>query len=503
MNTAQERYETYREKMQRIADVKAASAVLQWDQETYLPTGGARFRGRQLSTLAELAHGLFSEEALGELLRELQGEDALTPAQKRNVERSLEDYEKNKKYPPAFVRALSEQINKTFHAWMEARKENRFSVYENDLALLVDLKKEEAEILGYVHHPYDALLNEYEKGATVSLIDKTFETLLPPLKELFATITASPPVDDSFLQQFFPAKQQWNWGLHLLSGLHFDFAHGRQDKSEHPFSTSFSPQDVRITTRIDENDFGNMTWSCIHEAGHALYEQGLPLEEYGLPLGEACSYSIHESQSRLWENNVGRSLAFWEHYYPELQGYFPEPFAAVSLPDFYKGINKVQPSLIRTEADEISYHFHVFIRYELEKRLMDGSLTTADIPSFWNESYTHYLGLTVPDDKRGCLQDVHWSHGSFGYFPTYSLGSFYAAQFFSRAMEEIPELEKRIAAGNTKPLLHWLRATIHAKGRYYTSEELCTAVTGEGLNGSYFLNYIRQKYAGIYANDKL
>ncbi|GAA4727951.1 carboxypeptidase M32 [Flavisolibacter ginsenosidimutans] len=486
--------------MRRIADIKAASAVLQWDQETYLPQGGAHFRGQQISTLSELAHGLFSEDSLGDLLRELVQKEELTPAQKRNVERTLEDYKKNKKYTSAFVRALSEQINKTFHAWIEARKQNSFSVYEKDLDALIKLKKEETQILGFVHHPYDALLDEYEKGATVSLLDKTFATLLPPLEELFQKITAAPQVDSSFLHQHFPEQQQWQWGLHLIKQLHFDFEKGRQDKSEHPFSTSFSPQDVRITTRIDENDFGNMTWSCIHETGHALYEQGLPDDQYGLPLGEACSYSIHESQSRLWENNVGRSKDFWQFYYPQLQQYFPGQFHNVDLERFYKGINKVQPSLIRTEADEISYHFHVFIRYELEKKLIEGALATADIPVFWNEGYKTYLGVTVPDDKRGCLQDVHWSHGSFGYFPTYSLGSFYAAQFFAKAKNEIATLSGEITEGNTESLLQWLRTKIHSKGRYFTSEGLCKDITGEGLNGRYFLNYAQEKYTGIYTN---
>lgn len=498
MENTLELYIQYTQQMRRIADIKAASAVLQWDQETYLPTEGAQFRGQQISTLSELAHELFSKDTLGNLLNDLLQKENLTAAQRRNVERTQEDYTKNKKFTSSFVRALSEQINKTFHAWIDARKQNSFSVYEKDLDALIQLKREEAAILGYAHHPYDALLDEFEKGATVSLIDKTFETLLPPLKELFQKITASPQVDDSFLRRHFPAQQQWDWGIHLLKELHFDFNRGRQDKSEHPFSTAFSPQDVRITTRIDENDFGNMTWSCIHEAGHALYEQGLPKDQYGLPLGEACSYSIHESQSRLWENNVGRSKAFLQHYFPQLQQRFPEQFRDVLFDQFYKGINKVQPSLVRTEADEISYHFHVFIRYELEKRLIDGTLATADIPAFWNESYKTYLGLKVPDDKLGCLQDVHWSHGSFGYFPTYSLGSFYAAQFFVKAKEETDTLEEDLRAGNTAPLLHWLRTTIHDKGRYFTSEDLCREVTGEGLNGLYFLDYVRQKYGEIY-----
>ena len=484
--------------MQRIADVRMASAVLQWDQETYLPKSGAHFRGQQISTLSELAHQLFTEEALGDVLNELKEKSDLSPAQKRNVERTLEDYNKQKKYKSAFVRALSEQINKTFHAWIEARKQNAFSVYQKDLDALVQLKKEETQILGFKEHAYDSLLDEFEKGATVSLLDKTFSNLLPPLKELFQKITAAPQVDDSFLLQHFPKDQQWNWGMHLIGNLHFDFDKGRQDKSEHPFSTSFSPQDVRITTRIDENDFGNMTWSCIHETGHALYEQGLPVDYYGLPLGEACSYSIHESQSRLWENNVGRSKIFWQHYYPQLQQYFPDQLNSISVDQFYKGINKVQPSLIRTEADEISYHFHVFIRYELEKRLIEGSLATADIPAFWNEQYKTYLGVIVPDDKRGCLQDVHWSHGSFGYFPTYSLGSFYAAQFFAKAETEIPGLNKNISNGNTLPLLEWLRTKIHSKGRYFTSEDLCKDVTGEGLNGKYFTAYAEKKYSSIY-----
>ncbi len=497
MNT-QQLYDSYRQQMQRIADVRHASAVLQWDQETYLPPKGAALRGQQLSTLSELAHQLFSADSLGALLQELMAKGDLDVFQKRNVELTLEDYTKAKKYSSLFVRQLSEQVNKTFHAWIEARKQNNFATYQKDLEALVQLKKEESEILGYQHHPYNAHLNEYEKGATVALVDKTFEDLLPQLKPLLDRIAAQPQVDDSFLKQHFPKQAQWDWGMHLLKELHFDFEAGRQDISEHPFSTSFGPQDVRVTTRIDEADFGNMTWSCIHEAGHALYEQGLPLEHYGLPLGEACSYSIHESQSRLWENNVGRSLPFWQHYYPQLQQRFSEQLGQNVCFSFYKAINKVEPSLIRTEADEITYHFHVYIRYLLEKSLLEGSLATADIPQFWNEHYKKYLSVTVPDDKRGCLQDVHWSHGSFGYFPTYSLGSFYAAQFFGQAQKAIPGMQQQLSQGQLAPLLQWLRTEIHAKGRYFTSEELCRQVTGEGLQVRHFMEYLLAKYTAIY-----
>ena len=484
--------------MQRLADVRHAHAVLQWDQETYLPKKGAHFRGQQLSTLSELAHGLFSEEALGNLLQELLSKNGLTPEQKRNVVLSWDDYSKNKKFTPDFVRRLSDQINRTFHAWIEARKENTFALFEKDLQALVLLKREEADLLGYEGHPYNALLDEFEKGATVSFLDQIFKNLLPSLQNLLQRIAAKPQVDDSFLKQHFHKDEQWAWGMELLKSLSFDFEAGRQDISEHPFSTSFNPGDVRITTRIDEADFGNMTWSCIHEAGHALYEQGLPENQYGLPLGEACSYSIHESQSRLWENQVGRGLAIWEAHYPAMQQRFPKQFGPVSLEQFYKGINKVQPSLIRTEADEITYHFHVYIRYELEKRLLEGSLKTRDIPQYWQEQYQYWMNVTVPDDKRGCLQDVHWSHGSFGYFPTYSLGSFYAAQFYAQARQEITNLQLTIRSGNTKPLLLWLRQGIHKKGKFFTSADLCQHLTGKPLDVALFMSHVLEKYGTIY-----
>jgi carboxypeptidase Taq len=414
-------YENYKSKMQRIADVRNANAVLQWDQETHLPKKGAAIRGQQISTLSELAHQMFTNEEFGALLNELSARNDLHGDEKINVELTLEDYTKSKKYSSDFVRKLSDQTNKAFHSWIEARQKNSFKVFEQDLAALVILKKEEAEILGYEHHPYNALLNEFEKGCTVKLLDQTFEDLLPKIKLVLDDISLKPQVDDSFLFQHFPKQQQWDWGMHLIKELQFDIDAGRQDVSEHPFSTSFNSQDVRITTRIDENDFGNMTWSCIHEVGHALYEQGLAQEQYGLPLGEACSYSIHESQSRLWENNVGRSKIFWKHHLPYLKNFFPDQFRNIDDDRFYKAINKVQPSLIRTEADEISYHIHIYIRYELEKKLIEGSLDTKDVPAFWNENYKHLLGMVVPDDKRGCLQDVHWSHGALVIFlPTVS-----------------------------------------------------------------------------------
>jgi carboxypeptidase Taq len=496
--TAKDLYAQYTDGMQKIADVKYSAAVLQWDQETYLPSKGADFRGRQLATLSEIAHEWFVDPTLGELLRELQQRGDLPEDEQRNVTLSLEDYEKQKKFTPAFIRRLSEASSRCFHAWLQARAANSFALFKDELEYLVQLKKEEAELAGYELHPYNALLDQYEKGATVDLLDRVFSEIRVPLKALLDRIAARPQVDDGFLRGDFPRQKQWDFGMELIRKLGFDFEAGRQDISEHPFTTSFNPQDVRITTRIDEHDFSHMTWSCIHETGHALYEQGLPAKEYGLPLGEFASLSIHESQSRLWENNIGRSLNWWQTIYPRLQTLFPTPLKNTSAEQFYQGINKVQPSLIRTEADEVSYHFHVMIRYELEKQLIRGTLDVADIPAWWNENYKSWLGVTVPDDKRGCLQDVHWSHGSFGYFPTYSLGSFYAAQFFAAAENQLPGLPDTIGQGQTAPLLDWLRNKVHHYGRRYTSEELCLRATGKPLDINYFLDYLLDKYRNIY-----
>jgi carboxypeptidase Taq len=494
----EELYLQYKDKMQRIADLKYSSAVLQWDQETYLPPKGAAPRGRQIATLSELTHQLFTDEKFGGSLKELSERNDLSLNQKRNVELTFEDYSRNKKYSSEFVRKLAEQVNRTFHSWIQARRKNSFAVFENDLSLLIDLKRQETDILGYVDHPYNALLDEFEKGCTVRFLDDLFKNLMPSLKTLLERIKAKTQVDDSFLKQHFPKDQQWEWSLYLIKQLHFDFEAGRQDLSEHPFTTSFASSDVRITTRIDENDFGNMTWSCIHEAGHALYEQGLPPEQYGLPLGEAASLGIHESQSRLWENNVGRSLAFWKAHYPELQKRFPAQFGKVSLEEFYRAINKVESSFIRTEADEVTYHFHVFIRYEIEKKLIEGSLRVKDLPAHWNQAYRNYLGVDVPNDRQGCLQDVHWSHGSLGYFPTYSLGSLFAAQFFSTIQQQVLDLATKVAAGDTSPILSWLRENVYGSGRKYRSNDLCSKIAGKNLDTTYFVDYLLHKYGLIY-----
>lgn len=488
-------YQQYSDHMRRVADLKYAAAVLQWDQETYMPPKGAEARGRQLATLSETAHEWATDSSFEKLVSQLKESNDLNPLQRKNIALSYEEISRRQKLSSSFVRRLSEAVSRAFHQWIAARKANDFKVFEGALEQLVALKKEEADQLGYEGHIYNALIYEYEKSATVNSLDHLFGELIPSLQPVIEKVIASQQsFNTDFLKQHYPKDEQWSWGMFLVKELGFDLEAGRQDLSEHPFTTNFSAEDVRITTRIDEHDFANMTWSCIHEVGHALYEQGLPSGEYGLPSGEYASLSIHESQSRLWENCVGRSMAFWKYYLPVLQQRFPSQLQGVSSKQFFQGINKVEPSLIRTEADELTYHSHVFIRYTVEKELLSGSLKVSELPGRWNELYKQHLGVTVPDDLSGCLQDVHWSHGSFGYFPTYSLGSLYAAQFWHKAQTIIPSLADNAGPEQLSALLKWLRTEIHSKGRLMESEELCRVVTGEGLSSQYFVDYIQHKF---------
>jgi carboxypeptidase Taq len=320
---------------------------------------------------------------------------------------------------------------------------------------------------------------------------------------LIDQIAQAPKVDNQMMYQHYDHQKQWDFGIDLLKQMGYNFDAGRQDLSEHPFTINFSAQDVRVTTRVSEKNFTDMTWSCIHEGGHALYEQGLPEEQYGLPLGEAVSLGIHESQSRIWENNVARSRAYWELNYGRLQALFPDNLQKVSVEQFYRAVNKVAPSLIRVDADELTYHFHVIIRYEIEKGMLDGSIKPAEAKDAWNAKYKQYLDIEVPDDLSGVLQDVHWSHGGVGYFPTYTLGSLYAAQFFAKADVDLGDLNGKVRQGDFKPLLDWLRTNIHQYGRKYTADELCNRICGESLNASYFMDYARKKYGEVYALDAL
>lgn len=492
-------YERYLAHLRKIKDLENAMAVLSWDKEVNLPPKGARFRSQQMATLMGLAHELFTAPDFVDNVGELhQDGAALTPDEKRNIALSWMDLDRIRKLDTPFVIRYSELVSDAYQHWLEAREANDFNIFQEPLDRLVGATREKAEMLGYDEHPYDILMEEFETGLRCRELDVLFKEVSNELADFVRAIREKPVIDDHCLKQYFPKQEQWDFGLDLLKSIGYDFAAGRQDISPHPFTINFSPEDVRITTRIDEYSIAQMVWSCIHEAGHALYEQGLPPDAYGAPIGRFISLGIHESQSRLWENNVGRALPFWKANFKSLQAKFPEQLGGTSLEQFYRAINRIEPSPVRTESDELHYHFHILIRYEIEKSLIDGSLAVKDLREAWHEAYRTYLGLTPADDREGVLQDIHWAHGSFGYFPTYSLGSFYAAQFYAQAVKDIPGLEDRISEGNTALLLHWLREKIHSQGRRYDAAELCRQITGEPLTMKYFLDYAKHKFGEIY-----
>ena len=494
-----DKYQSVKNHLQKIFDVQASIALLNWDQETKMPKGGAQQRARQISTLSGIAHELLTDHAFKSKVRDLnECLDQLNTEESVNINETFKQIERAEKLDTDFVTRRSALVSETYQAWTEARAKKSFSVYQEQLDKLIQLKKEEAERIGYNGHIYDALLEEFEPGMNSAMVDKIFEGVKNHLQPILKKINAQKKPDDSFLFKHFNKDKQWDFGIDLLKNMGYDFNRGRQDISVHPFSTGFGPDDIRVTTRISENNFSSMVWSCIHEGGHALYEQGMLSQNYGLPMGSYISLGIHESQSRLWENHVGRSKAYWKFHYPKVKNVFPEQFDGVSLNDFYAAANRIAPSPIRTEADELHYHFHVLIRFEIEKALLEGSLKTADAESYWNEKYKEYLGLDITDPNSGILQDIHWSLGSFGYFPTYSIGSFYAAQFHAQATKEVDNLEEQTTTGDHSKLLTWLQGKIYKHGKRTSAEGLCKELTGEGLNYKYFEAYVQKKYGELY-----
>jgi carboxypeptidase Taq len=382
---------------------------------------------------------------------------------------------------------------------VEARQKSDFSIFAPHLKTIVALKKEEADYLGYEASPYDALLDAYEPGLTVAQVAPLFASLKTPLVALLKKIKGAPvsPSDD-FLHLYYAPERQLAFGQRVLEAMGYNARNGRQDISAHPFTTSFHPTDVRITTRVDEHDLLSSLFSSIHEGGHALYDQGLNPDYFGTPLGEALSLGIHESQSRLWENGIGRSKAFWKYFYPVLQKTFPEALQKIDMENFYAAINIVRPSLIRVEADELTYNLHIMLRFEIERALMEENLPVEALPTLWNEKMKEYLGVVPDSDADGVLQDVHWSGGAIGYFPTYTLGNLYSVQFLNQAKKEMPDLMSHVEKGNLLPLKTWLNEKIHRWGRSYPSDELVRRVTGEPLNPRYFIEYLTEKFDEIY-----
>jgi carboxypeptidase Taq len=437
-------------------------------------------------------HGRFTADnfvSLVKKLKEPQSLEKLSADERIIVRETWRDLQKSLKIPSDFVEEFSKLTTQAFGAWVEARKKANFKIFQPYLEKIVSMKQKEAEFLDYKDNPYDPLLDEFEPEMTSKKLDELFK---PLAKELSALIKH---VDGKRLpvlpKMKYPIEQQKKLNEEIATIIGYDLKAGRIDESAHPFTTGFHPTDIRITTRYDEDDFYVSLGSVIHEAGHAMYEQGLPAKEYGTPLGEAISLGIHESQSRIWENLVGRSMEFCEFLMPLLKKHFKD--IKFSAKDLHVWLNRVQPSLIRVESDETTYNLHIILRYEIEKDLIEGKLKVAELPIAWNAKMKEYLDIEVPDDAHGVLQDVHWSYGSIGYFPTYSLGNVYSAQLFNKAKKDVPNLQAGFAKGEFSPFLKWLRKNIHQEGGRYHPEELIKKVTGEGLNSKYLLEYLRNK----------
>lgn len=473
--------------------------LLYWDQEVNMPPKAVESRAISISYLSTILHNKFVEIDSDGLLTKLQKQlltKKLTAQEAVIVAETWRNFQREKKLPESFVKELAETTSKAQHIWAQARKADNFQMFLPWLTKIVKLKKQEAELVGYKTSPYDALLDTYEPGMTSAEAFKILENLkdflIPFLKKLTATKSKTA---SHRLKGKFPLPAQIDFNKLVAKNIGFDFEAGRMDTSTHPATFGSHPHDIRLTTRYRENDLYYSLGSTIHETGHGLYEQGLPVEHFGTPLAESISLGIHESQSRLWENLIGKSLPFWKYFYPKLQKEFPIPFQKLPLHDFHKIINEVHPSLIRTEADEISYNLHIIIRFEIEKAIIEGTIDLADLPKIWKQKYQKYLGIDVPSDSLGVLQDVHWSGGMIGYFPTYTFGNLYSAQFYHQMSKDIPDLDKKISTGKFQEINHWLRKNIHIHGKTYQAADLIKKVTGEPLDSKYFIQYLSKKYS--------
>jgi len=490
-----------KEKLTEIQDISGAGAVLGWDQQTYMPPKGSYVRGRQLSTLHGISHDMFVSDEMGKLLNKLKENSEyskLDENDKAIVDRTIEDYDKARKVPTKLVMEISQASSEAFSVWEKARKDSDFKMYAPHLKKMVDYGKQLADIYGYEKSPYDALLDNFEKGLTTAQLNPLLNNLKEKMVPFLEAIqNSNVKTSQDIVKRHYPADKQWDFTIEVLKTMGYDFESGRQDKSTHPFTTGWHPNDVRVTTRINENYLCDAVSSAIHEGGHALYEQGLLPEYYGTPLCAAVSLGVHESQSRLWENIVGKSVHFWKYFYPKLQKYFPDTLKGVSLEEFIASYNHVQPSFIRVDADEVTYNLHILLRYEMERDVTEGKINVNDFPEIWNSKMKEYLGVVPPNNKLGVLQDVHWT-GTMGYFSTYTLGNLYSAQLYHKIQKDIPNIEKQFEAGDFSKLLKWLRENIHQYGSKYYPKHLIKKATGEEPNADYFVNYIYDKYGEIY-----
>jgi carboxypeptidase Taq len=487
--------------LNEVYDLNSAGLLLQWDQETYMPPEGTDGRGYQLSTLSRIQHLKFTSPEVGGLLEDLSSyASELDPDSDdaRLIKVTDRLYQKKRRVPADLVASFAKATSDAVHVWKQARAEANFAAFRPHLEVIFALRREYADCFAPFDHVYDPLLDDYEPGLKTADVKEIFGALRSRQVHLIRAITDRPQVDDSFLHQPFEEERQWKFGVEVITRFGYDWERGRQDKSTHPFTIGMGVGDVRITTRFLPNYFASALFSTTHEGGHALYEMGIDPRFSRTPLGQYASMGIHESQSRLYENVVSRSRPFWTYFYPRLQEYFPEQLGNVPLEAFYRAINKVEPSLIRVEADEATYNLHPMLRLELEIALMEGSLAVKDLPEAWNSAMQNYLGLTPPDDAQGVLQDIHWADGYIGYFSTYALGNLIAAQLWERATADIPDLQDQFERGEFTDLTAWLRSRVHCYGAKYEPQELVERVTGSKIDPEPYLRYLTQKYQDIY-----
>jgi carboxypeptidase Taq len=497
----EEKLNRFKSILNDLSDLGNALALLGWDQQTYMPKGGAEDRGNTVSTLSRMFHEKFTSDEMGGLIEELTPyAETLDPdsIDACLIEAVSERYDKQTRVPGEWVVENAKTTTIAHQTWEKARADKNFELFRPHLEHVIDLRRRFAGFFEPYDHVYDPLLDNFERGMKTAEVQAIFNELRPQQVELIRAISESPQVDDSFLHQAFPEKEQWDFGVDVITRFGYDWNHGRQDKAVHPFCTNFGIGDVRITTRVDPNWINPALFGTMHETGHALYEMGIDRSLSRLPLANGASMAVHESQSRMFENLIGRSLPFWKFTYPRLQEVFPSQFGNVPLEAFYKGINKVSPTFIRVEADEATYNLHIMLRLELEIAMMEGSLEAGDLPEAWNSRMQEYLGITPPDDALGVMQDVHWSSGLIGYFPTYALGNLVSVQLWEKMQADMPDMDEQIERGEFGNILGWLREKVHRHGAKYKPQNLIQRVTGSKINPQPYVRYLKNKFGTVY-----
>lgn len=500
-----ETYDKLLKQGNKVATLSSVLNLLNWDQETYMPRSAVEFRSSQMALLAELIHkektsAIFTKN-LFSLIDEKSGkvkEPSLSEIQKKSLELWREDTLRDKKLPSSFVSEFSEVTSKATNVWAEAKKNNDFKTFAPHLQKIVDLCRKKSDLIGYKDHPYDPLIDTYEPGMTTRVLDRTFSELKIKLVSLLEKIQSKPEPKSDFLYQEFSHDKQLEISDALLKLLRIDSQYARLDESTHPFTLGIHPTDTRFTTWVKLHNLPSNILGTLHEGGHALYELNLPIEHYGTPICEYTSIGVHESQSRFFETFLGKSFSFWKHFYPAVQKIFPNQLQKISLDEFYQGVNVVKTSKIRVEADELTYCLHIILRFELEKLLLEGKLFVGELPEAWKEKAKEILHLDIESDSEGCLQDVHWSAGILGYFPTYALGNLYAGMLHEKLRQDLPDWENQISEGSFSPTLDWMKTHIHQHGRYYTPAKLIEKVTGKHLSADPYIEYLTKKFSSIY-----